>query len=209
MADFRPIETSYHGYVFRSRLEARWAVFFEKLGLKFEYEREGFELGGPRYLPDFYLPDIGFWAEVKPLLPQADGILASYTTLNALTDLTPLERAGIPIQMLERFTRGVAPILCLVGQPQAGFILSFLRDDDDQVLCFISDGFAECPFCFRLALYRTRPESMVPVEKQRRCPIGCNRVSKPEFFNVDWAAGEARSARFEHGQSGGPSDWNR
>ena len=50
----RAIETRYKGYRFRSRLEARWAVFFDALGLKWEYEPEGFELeGGARYLPDF------------------------------------------------------------------------------------------------------------------------------------------------------------
>jgi len=27
MADIKPIETIYNGYKFRSRLEARWAVF--------------------------------------------------------------------------------------------------------------------------------------------------------------------------------------
>ena len=52
--DIKPIETIYKGYRFRSRLEARWAVFFDALGVKWEYEPEGFELpSGKRYLPDF------------------------------------------------------------------------------------------------------------------------------------------------------------
>lgn len=52
--DIRPIETIYNGYKFRSRLEARWAVFFDALGVKYEYEPEGFLLpSGKRYLPDF------------------------------------------------------------------------------------------------------------------------------------------------------------
>ena len=41
----KPIETVYNGYRFRSRLEARWAVFFDQLGIKNEYEKEGFDLG--------------------------------------------------------------------------------------------------------------------------------------------------------------------
>lgn len=50
----KAIETEYNGYKFRSRLEARWAVFFDALGVKYEYEPEGFELpSGKRYLPDF------------------------------------------------------------------------------------------------------------------------------------------------------------
>jgi hypothetical protein len=51
----KPIETSYQGYRFRSRLEARWAVFFDTLGLAWEYEPEGYVLDGHPYLPDFKL----------------------------------------------------------------------------------------------------------------------------------------------------------
>lgn len=61
----RAIETPYNGYKFRSRLEARWAVFFDALGIKYEYEPEGFETSAGRYLPDFRLPELGYWAEVK------------------------------------------------------------------------------------------------------------------------------------------------
>jgi hypothetical protein len=72
----KAIETRYAGYQFRSRLEARWAVFFDALGVKWEYEPEGFETRCGRYLPDFYLPEfshngydesnLGMWVEVKP-----------------------------------------------------------------------------------------------------------------------------------------------
>lgn len=50
----KAIETRYKGYRFRSRLEARWAVFFDAMGWQWEYEPEGFELkNGEWYLPDF------------------------------------------------------------------------------------------------------------------------------------------------------------
>lgn len=63
----KPIETVYNGYRFRSRLEARWAVFFDALGIEYEYEKEGFDLGKYGwYLPDFYLPEQNFWVEIKP-----------------------------------------------------------------------------------------------------------------------------------------------
>jgi hypothetical protein len=62
----RAIETTYKGYRFRSRLEARWAVFFDVLGVDWEYEKEGYDLGAAGwYLPDFWLPDLRMWAEVK------------------------------------------------------------------------------------------------------------------------------------------------
>ena len=64
--DIKPIETIYNGYRFRSRLEARWAVFFDAANIRYQYEPEGFVgyLGIP-YLPDFYLPDFCVYAEVK------------------------------------------------------------------------------------------------------------------------------------------------
>lgn len=63
----KAIETVYNGYRFRSRLEARWAVFFDALGIEYEYESEGYELGDlGRYLPDFWLPVDGWHVEIKP-----------------------------------------------------------------------------------------------------------------------------------------------
>ena len=63
----KPIETRYKGYRFRSRLEARWAVYFDDLAVKYEYELEGFTLpSGAAYLPDFYLPDLRVHVEIKP-----------------------------------------------------------------------------------------------------------------------------------------------
>jgi hypothetical protein len=64
----RPIETHYAGHRFRSRLEARWAVFFDRLGLRWEYEPQGYLLDRRPYLPDFklILPDDRMvFAEVK------------------------------------------------------------------------------------------------------------------------------------------------
>ncbi len=64
----KAIETRYKGYRFRSRLEARWAVFFDALGIEWEYEKEGYDLGDDDgwYLPDFWLPSFSTFAEVKP-----------------------------------------------------------------------------------------------------------------------------------------------
>lgn len=61
----KAIETHWRGHRFRSRLEARWAVFFDVLGVPWEYEPQGFVLGGTPYLPDFWLPSLGLWVEVK------------------------------------------------------------------------------------------------------------------------------------------------
>lgn len=63
------IDTLYHGCLFRSRLEARWAVFFDNLGVRYEYEKEGYKLPHGWYLPDFWLPQQDCWIEVKPDKP--------------------------------------------------------------------------------------------------------------------------------------------
>jgi len=72
------IETKAYGYRFRSRLEARWAVFLSSLGMEWDYEREGYVIDGKSYLPDFWLPSIdpsckaagwGVWLEIKPTWP--------------------------------------------------------------------------------------------------------------------------------------------
>ena len=78
----KPIETEYKSYKFRSRLEARWAVFFDACDVKWEYEPEGFDLGeGLYYLPDFLLHDVlirdsdlpqDLWVEVKGRMTEQD-----------------------------------------------------------------------------------------------------------------------------------------
>src|SRR5208337_4515077 len=68
-----PIETAYRGYRFRSRLEARWAVYFDTIGIAWQYELEGFVLSGSIfYLPDFWLPQVHMWAEVKPVSLESE-----------------------------------------------------------------------------------------------------------------------------------------
>lgn len=64
------LPTSHSGYLFRSRLESRWAVCLESLGVQYEYERQGYDLGPAGwYLPDFWLPDYGIYLEVKGVKP--------------------------------------------------------------------------------------------------------------------------------------------
>jgi hypothetical protein len=87
----RAIETNYKGYRFRSRTEARWAVFFDALDIRWEYEKEGYELPSGRYLPDFYLPcygPLGYWIEIKGNPPTTN-------ELELLTELCDVnEEAG-------------------------------------------------------------------------------------------------------------------
>jgi hypothetical protein len=93
----KAIETSYKGYRFRSRLEARWAVFFDALGVEWEYEKEGYDLGDAGwYLPDFWLPRQGCWVEIKA---------------SGMVEKDEFQKAEFLSAGLEQ------PILLLIGQP--------------------------------------------------------------------------------------------
>lgn len=58
-------------------------MFFNALGLRYEYEKEGYALHCGWYLPDFFLPDLKFWLEVKGIDPTGDEICAAGFLLDA------------------------------------------------------------------------------------------------------------------------------
>lgn len=73
--------TRYKGIQFRSRLEARWAAFFDKLGWQWEYEPCDFN----GWYPDFVIFGQGpIYVEVKPVIefPEdvADKMMKSIST---------------------------------------------------------------------------------------------------------------------------------
>jgi len=68
----KPIETKYKGFRFRSRLEARWAVFMDAIGVKYRYEDEAYDLDGLYYLPDFWIPSLKCFLEIKPCNPTEE-----------------------------------------------------------------------------------------------------------------------------------------
>jgi hypothetical protein len=101
------LPTKYDGHEFRSRLEAKWAVMFNCLGIPYEYEPHCVTVSGDGYLPergvgylpDFYLPDMGSYAEVKPELPTP-------------TELYKCQRLAIQTGN---------PVVLLIGQPAYKF----------------------------------------------------------------------------------------
>ena len=56
----------YGGITFRSKLEADWAATLDANGIRWNYEPETITLpSGAVYIPDFWLPELGTWLEVK------------------------------------------------------------------------------------------------------------------------------------------------
>lgn len=72
----KAIPTKWKGITYRSRLEARWAVFFEEMKWRFMYEPEGYVVSENEcYLPDFLLfthEDFPVFVEIKPTWPDND-----------------------------------------------------------------------------------------------------------------------------------------
>lgn len=168
------IETRYKGYRFRSRLEARWAVFFDALGWEYEYEPEGFDLGGGvRYLPDFYLPGgldgAGLWVEVKPSTRVSD------------SDLEKLRR--FPPQS------GTSLVLLLGSPwPEAYGALFLSPEETETGLCVLFP----CPTY-------GGPTVMVDPDLTEEKLVPFHRLAP-----MKRAYDQARGARFEHGEHGAP-----
>lgn len=66
----KAIPTMHAGVVFRSRLEATWALFLDHLEEPWQFEAEAFELPSGKYLPDLLLPRLDIWLEIKPKAPS-------------------------------------------------------------------------------------------------------------------------------------------
>ncbi len=64
--NIKAVPLTYKGISFRSTLEADWACTFDACGIYWQYEPLALQLpSGQQYLPDFYLPNMNCWAEVK------------------------------------------------------------------------------------------------------------------------------------------------
>ena len=69
-SNFSPRNFVYRNVKYRSKTEAQWANFLDKMHIRHRYEDKRFALmNGKYYTPDFYLPDYGIYLEVKPSDP--------------------------------------------------------------------------------------------------------------------------------------------
>lgn len=185
MADsIKAIETSYKGYRFRSRLEARWAVFLDDLKIPWEYEREGFSLPSGPYLPDFWLPVQKVWLEIKPGHPDAQ------------------ERAKAA--ELVEMVRQDAAILCgPPGEDEFGFVGGELiewydfGDSHEDLRQFMAEDPDE--YGGKAAVekkLRMNGQSFVREQISFSEVLGLQEPAR-----IDRAVAAARSARFEHGET--------
>lgn len=170
--EIKAITTHYNGYKFRSRLEARWAVFFDAAGIEYEYEKEGFVLSnGELYLPDFWIPEWNVWVEIKPIRPNLLG-----------TDISkPLS-----------FCKELASVIVAGGDPWHTTTLLLARHGSGDV---VEVAIGLNPLTDRAVPVQIRTDgarqSFIDLF---RLSLAMNRIT--ESFE------KARSARFEHGEKG-------
>lgn len=168
----KAIETTWMGCRFRSRLEARHAVLFEELGVRWEYEAEGYDLQGTCYLPDFWMPDQQCFIEIKGDEPNTE------------------ERRKAQL-LAEESGKSV---LIFSGSIHSGMTGGLATPAHG----YFPDSFwwGECDKCKRLDLVAIEAYMRV------QCPVcqtfTMYRPSAPRLRN---AYDAARAARFEHGET--------
>ena len=186
----KAIPTYWAGRYFRSRLEARWAVFFDTLGIAYEYEKEGYDLGnGIRYLPDFWLTELKFWVEIKPAMPTAEEFEKARRLVNS---------CGVPLYM------AVEPIGYVPPWPSAEVknpLMYDYGDDPPEHLAFFEEDHQDenyrwtcCPGCGRMGIeYQGRCHRLC------RCEAGDGKEGRSESRceNLLLAYANALKERFD------------
>ena len=113
MTAIKAIQTEYNGHIFRSRLEARWAVFFDACGARWDYELEGYDLGYDiKYLPDFFLRNVKgidggkLYVEVKGEITGSDVIKIKLFERLGMHKENVVNKRDSPILVLTSIPKG-------------------------------------------------------------------------------------------------------
>ena len=134
------IPTQYRGIMYRSRLEARWAAFFDRLGWTYEYEP--FDLG--KWSPDFAITaPFDALIEVKPIT-EFDSAIAekmndAHRGFNILVGVAPVRplRSIVEIGWLA-ISYQPAMVMWRTSESSPKFyadVLTFLYDPEKQEAC--------------------------------------------------------------------------
>lgn len=186
----KAIETRYKNHRFRSRLEARWAVFFDAMGMPWEYESEGYELkNGVRYLPDFLLDGTVF-VEIKPNVNTSDAPLMD----RFVKDKKKWESFAPEI--------GDREFLVMLGAPgdheSSGGGVEYFADGHFEIVTL-----AECRRCGGLSWLNRHMGAVEHHAATLKCDAYCKTERWPIVGSkIEAAVRAARSARFEHGERG-------
>lgn len=205
----KAIQTKYKGYRFRSRLEARWAVYFDDAGIEWDYEPEGFDLGeAGYYLPDFYLPKEKLWVEVKAKeLNSVEREKAFALSSQSNTPVVCLN--NIPDPKMGDYTDRIVQAAYYIGADSDYPKSCYFADDLIQFYlnnaCGNVEDLMESESLLRDALswdidyYKGKHGKEHPLHFKNGYIL--KRESLPSD-NLKRSLTKARSARFEHGEKG-------
>lgn len=206
----KAIETVYNGYKFRSRLEARWAVFFDTLGIEYEYEAQGYELQlAGDYLPDFWLPKQGCWLEVKGVRPERGPELdKAYAKPRALAYESGIQvyvAAGSIKPGLTEFAWGNGRYGTALDVNMLDCMLLPESWSEEDRIRFNPSGpwqecWVQCDECFDcyIGMWCSPNEDYVFACPSCSATKGCNHPATKDLLD---AYITARQARFEHGET--------
>ena len=195
------IETEYKGYRFRSRLEARWAVFFDACGVRWEYEPEGYVLpDGQYYLPDFLLHDVTFnhagYSEGRDLFVEVKGRMTAEDASKIRQFAFPPEAHDGEMWIPEKMN----PLL-VVGNIPNGENISQIEMAVFYNSCFLPDSFGINAFDFE-TVDGDCFGAMPGVGKDRKFHLfgaDSSYTGDMDPVKTQWAYRAALQARFEHG----------
>jgi hypothetical protein len=206
IANLRSIETFYDGHRFRSRLEARWAVFFRELAIPYEYEPEGYKLSSGFYLPDFWLPRQDCWFEVKPAQPTEEEV-ALARDLGEITGKRSLIMFGqIPNPERRHYTglridpHAQYPEPCTENTPFSLYEEEYDTNNGPGWMVFpYWDNHYEWCQCLKCGKFGIEYEA-----RSARLPCDCHPDSDKEYSpwseELEVAYRIALASRFEHGE---------
>jgi hypothetical protein len=189
-ATIKAIETHFDGYHFRSRLEARWACFFNALGVRYEYEKDGFHLPSGEYLPDFWLPELELWWEIKGELAKPKEV----SLVRELADATGHAAVlwlGLPADTNSHFGRA----WCASGKKKCDHACCIVEWEEHGV------GLALQSFSSKDVQNRGMTKSLPHV---RFLNDDFSHFSLYSTMRIQEAAAAAKAARFEHGETPAP-----
>jgi hypothetical protein len=185
MRMIKAIETEYNGYKFRSRVEARWAVFFDTLGIRYMYEEDGYDIDGTWYLPDFHLPEQECWFEAKG---EGKAIVENHALYQGFaSQVGPLVAFATPNAHMS----GIKHTVC-DHNTNAGYC----TDSVAWYFCSVS-GFQLSLRCSHRCTVWTEGNS-APVRICRACDVGRNTLHNFTHPAILEAYKAARQSRFEH-----------
>jgi hypothetical protein len=161
--DIEATPTIYKGVRFRSRLEARWAVFWDELGVKWEYEPQMFELpDGKQYIPDFWIVDLALWVEIKPnetIAREEEATLKCSQLAYKTGDLVYLDQGGFawPISEDWEYSNAFVP----GGAEVYSVLFVYITEPVQGDFIYHSENhyWATCPECGKLGIAKPLRES--------------------------------------------------